>query len=222
MTSAWEVADLVVEALIAKDVAGGNCFGYRDWPTTEHELPIVLLEMPTEQKISEGRGSAQAFTSVVTIELGARVKAPAQAADGGAAAVEAALALMQRAIERAVINSPAITAVIQHIPFIRTKTSGGPGEASPHVGELRMAIGFEVYQPSEDFYEPEPEDLEEVHIVVDLVKPADLAGTYDAPAEPSYPVEAAPRASGPDGRKEGELLIQLPVLEAEPEPEPEP
>ena len=57
--------------------------------------------------------------------------------------------------------------------------------------------------------DPVPSAFQEAQIHLDTTTPFDASGTYPNPPFPDA-VQPAPRTSGPDGRAEGGLDIQLP------------
>lgn len=201
------LADLVVAALLGKTVAAAAVHPCRDWPTKLDDLPMIVLDMPSEAKTSLGNAGYPSFNSVATIPIHGRVTAKAGAGDAGANAVRAALAILKRQIEVAVINDPAIMKLIQQFPFVRSRM-GVSSEGAQHVGEVIVEVGMEYFQGDEDFAQPEVSDLEALQVYADLLNVFDPSKTYPDPPFPDA-VTPAPRTSGPDGRAEGFAFIDL-------------
>jgi hypothetical protein len=208
MTTSGQLQTLLVAALKGKTGAGDSVFSPRDWPTRLEDLPMILVQSPTERKESLGRVGAPQFTVTATLRVEARVTAPAATGDAGAAAVLAALGTLQRQIEVAVINDYELMLQIQQFSFVEIRNEV-TSDARQHIGELTMDFGLEFYQGPEDFAPTAANPLEEMAIYTDLVNVYDPSGTY---ANPPFPdaVAPAPRSAGPDGRTEGGLDITLP------------
>lgn len=215
MTTTAQIRELVVQALTTKNAQGmyptaanGNVFSPRNWATFKGQYPAIFIRTPNEDRESLGRHSAQQFTTTATIHVSARVTAAALPNDAGAAQAELALEALKTQIDQALINNPAIAIVLQQISFVRSEITVNSDGALP-LGELVMQFGMEFYEGPEDFYPVDGDPLEEITVDVDLTNRYDPSGTYANPPFPSE-VEPAPRTSGPDGRAEGGLDIQLP------------
>ena len=208
MTQTAELRDLAVAALKEASVAGGNVYAVRSWPTTAQSYPIVYVKTPTEERESLGPNGAPQYKVTSTIRFIARVRVPVQANDAGTAVAEAALEALKADIEVAIINNPSIMVLLQQYPFTRSEM-GINSDGDMPFGELALDIGMEFYQGPEDFYPIVGAPLEEITVDADLTNVADPNGTYPNPPFPAA-VTPAPRTSGPDGRAEGGLDIQLP------------
>lgn len=198
---------LVQTALVGATDAGSRVFVPDDWPTWSGEYPLLLVQCAHERKESIGRGSAPEFTTTGTLRITARASAPAQAGDAGAAVVEAAAWRLKRQIEIAVINATPVMSLIQQYPFVESQIKVS-AEGETHVGEMTMALGLEWYEGAEAFAQPVTTQFTGLNISVDLQNRFDPSGTY-VPDFP-YTVPPAPRTTGPDGRDEGRLVIDLP------------
>ncbi len=168
-TTADTLVDLVFAALRDAGVAGGNVWSYRDFPTTRLDLPdgsgLVVLDLPDEDKASLGRSGAQQFTVTATVPVIARLSRAGAPDQMGALALQKDLSILRRQIEVAVINSPALTARIQQIAFVRSTSRIETKER--HFGELAMSFGLEFYQGPEDFYISSLADLETLELAAD-------------------------------------------------------
>ncbi|MCO7569372.1 phage tail protein [Pseudomonas chlororaphis] len=225
MTTTSELRQITAEALKAGTAAGINVFAARTWPTWSGSYPIIWIHSPAEDKESLGRQGGPQFTVTATIRISARVQLKALPRNAAAGAMILALEGLQRQIERALINFPPLMSRLQQFPFIRSEmTESDDGDQS--LGELVMDVGMEFYQGPEDFYPLEDPAMEppfdpvaaaavnpvvplnEVLVVDDLTNVFDQDGTYPDPPFPDA-VHPAPRTSGPDGRSEGGLSLDL-------------
>lgn len=206
MTTTAELTDLAVQALAGKTEAGANVFAPRDWPTWSGEYPVLMLHAPSEEGASLGRNAPQ-FDVTATLQITGRMQVPAQDSDAAASALHINLEAMREQIKRALINSPQIMSRLQQFPFFRSKIVTDPS-GEEHLGELAMEIGMEFYQGPEDFYPVVGDEVKQVNLHLDATNVYDPSGTY---ADPPFPqaVIPAPRESGPDGRDEGTLQINL-------------
>lgn len=215
MTTTAQIRELVVQQLTLESApgiyptsAGISVFSPRNWTTFKGQYPAIFVTSPSEDRESLGRHSAQQFTTTSTIKISARVTVPALANDAGAAQAQVALEALKLQIDQALVNNPAITQLIQQIPFMRSEIDVNSDGDQP-LGELVMQIGYEFYEGPEDFYPIDGVPLEEITVDADLVNVFDPSGTYANPPFPSS-VTPAPRTVGPDGRAEGGLDITLP------------
>lgn len=200
---------LMVAALTGSTAAGTAVFAPRDWPTTPGEMPILLIQSPTEHKQSLGRSGAQQFTTTVTIRVVGRMTAKAQSGDAGAGALLTALGLLQGQIEVAVINSYDLTCEIQQIAAVDV-SNGVSSAAELHLGELVMDFHLETYEGPEQFAPVAASPIEQMALFADLVNVYSPTGTFDPALEPFNAATPSPRTSGPDGRPEGKALFDLP------------
>lgn len=158
---------LTADALLAAATDAGNrVFTPRDWPTRSADYPVLLVQTPFDQKHSLGRNAPQ-FTSVTTVRITGRVEAFDTETRGGAGLAEEALEALRLQVERAVINSYALTRQTQQFREIRSTIdidSGGEG----HTGQLIYEIDIEYYQGPEDFYPVESVVLEGVDLRIQM------------------------------------------------------
>lgn len=200
---------LMVTALLGATGAGARVYAPRDWPTTADEMPILLVQSPSEHKQSLGRSGAPQFTVTATIRVVGRLTAKASAGDAGAAAALSAVGVLQRQIEIAVINNYDLERQIQQISSVAV-TNSVTTDAELHIAELVMDFALEFYQGPEDFAPIAATPLEELAIYADLVNVFSPTGTFVG-AEPfAAGINPAPRTAGPDGRPEAKALIELP------------
>ena len=172
-----------------------------DWQTPSERLPMILLRMARERKESTSKGMPT-FTTTSVMELSARLEATSEIA-----AQDAIEALGAR-IEQALLTNYSLISLVQQVAFIE-RSIEVTATGRHHVGEFKMAVGFEVFEAFDVLDVSPPEALTEIGVHVDLAAPFDANGTY---ANPPFPdaVSPAPRTSGPDGRDEGYLDIQFP------------
>ena len=207
MTDSAELRDIMVAALKGATDAGDSVFPMLDWATWSGSYPVVYFEPFKDGKESLGRQSGQQFTVTGTFPLLVRIERPAKANNQGTIDTQRALEIIQRQIERTLVNYPPLQQLIQHMPLINTEIEVS-GEGAKNLGELRMDIGLEYYQGPEDFYPVPSEPLERMTVDVDTANVFDATGTYIDPPFPGA-VTPAPRTEGPDGRSEGGLDINL-------------
>lgn len=207
ITTTAGLQDLVQGILLAANTSAGNrVYVPGDWPTWDMQYPALLCRAMRDDKQANSR-SGVSFTVTSTIRVTGRVQAPADAGEDGALVAETAAWFLARQVEVAVINQYQLTLQLQQFPFVRTEIKVS-SEGREHYAEFVMDIGMEFYQGEEAFCQPAASALTEVNVTVDLVNVYDANGTYLGAVFPSA-VNPAPRTSGPDGRAEGVLDIQL-------------
>lgn len=208
MTQSADLRTTAQAQLIGRTDAGSNVYSPLDRPTWGGNYPVIFLTTPEENKESLGPNGAPQFTVTATLRATARVQENQQKDDAGAAAAMVQLERMQKQIEQALINNPALMSVIEQYAFVRCANIVS-GEGEVHLGELVMDIGLQFYQGPEDFFPIQTNPLTEVTVDADLVNVFDPNGTY---ADPPFPaaIAPAPRTQGPDGRSEGGADIILP------------
>ncbi len=200
----------VVTALTGATVAGANVISPRSWRTPAALMPLLMVQSPSEQKTSLGRSGAAQYNCRVSLRLVGRIYLKVQADDAAAAAALAAIGLLQRQIEVALINNTALRqAGVQQFSSVRiindVKTEG-----ELVFGELVMDLGLEFYQGPEDFYPIDGDAIDEFAVYADLINLFSATGDFtgDAHATPFVAAAAAPpRTAGPDGRAEGARIV---------------
>jgi hypothetical protein len=209
ITTTEDVQGLIVTALLNSTGAGDQVWAPREWPTDLSKIvqPAILVQAPRERKESLGP-NAPSYDVLATIRLVGRLTLKAQADDAHAPLVLAALALLQRQIEVAIINNGPLFLVISEIVSVDTVLEIKSDGAQP-IGELTMDFVCKFYQGPEAFAQPDVTAITEMALFGDLVNVFDPNGTYPAQPGFDYPVEAAPRESGPDGRVEIGAAIEV-------------
>jgi len=213
MTTSADIRALFVAALKGATDAGLAVYSPFDWPTSPSAYPLILVHTRKERKVSLGPNAPE-FDVYTTVEILARTKSAAQVGDAGSAVALAAAEALKLQIETALINNPAIWADPAGGQRIEQFTSvdseiNTHSEGDMPMAELAMSIEVKFYQGPEFFYPIPADPLQTVNINVDMAGPFDPNGTYSNPPFPSA-VTPAPRTSGPDGRNEGALTINLP------------
>lgn len=173
-----------------------------DWDTPPGKLPNIKLRCGTERKQSVTKSMPE-FTTTVTLEVLARVVASTDVD------AQDQIEALGQIIEQAILGAPAFIKILQQVSSITTVTEI-TSEGQRHLAGIQMLIDCEVFE-SFDPTEINPSAypaLQEMLIHVDTAKPFDATGTYAAPPFPDS-VTPAPRTSGPDGRDEGTLQIDL-------------
>jgi hypothetical protein len=149
--NAAELRDLVVAALQGKTTAGSRVYSPRDWPTSEDEYPIILVQTPFDEKMSLGRAVPE-FTTVTTVRITGRVQAlDSSSVLPGAAQAELAVELLREQVDKSVINSYELTKRIQQFKSVRS-TIDVNADGDAHLGQLVCEMDIEYYQGPEDFY----------------------------------------------------------------------
>ena len=213
MTTSADIRSLFVAALKGATDAGQSVFSPFDWPTSPSSYPLILVHARKERKVSLGPNTPQ-FDVYTTVEILARTKSGALVGDAGSAAALAAAERLKLQIEVTLINNPAIWADpaggqrIEQFTSVDSEINTN-SEGDMPMAELSMTIEVKFYQGPEFFYPIPADPLQTVDIYVDTAQPFDPNGTYPNPPFPSA-VTPAPRTSGPDGRNEGALTINLP------------
>lgn len=196
---------LAAAAAIAGAQLGAGLDSPGDLVSQPERMPIVLLRATRGNKEPLGAGAVE-FTSTVVLELESRAT--------GLTSVEAQDAIddLDFAIEQALLTNQDFVGLTQRI-YIDTETEI-TSEGRIHFGATKWAIRCElceVYDPifgAPAALMPVAVDLLGADVQVDLVSTFDPLGTYPAGTFAAE-VKPAPRQSGPDGRNEGALSINL-------------
>lgn len=198
----------IVAALTGATAAGANVYTPRTWPTKATAMPFLMVQSPTEEKVSLGRSGPAQFHVTATFRVVGRVYALETGVEQAAQAALAAVGALKRQVEIAVINDGLLHQMVQKFASVRSITDvKTEGEAT--FGELVMDFGIEFYQGPEDFAPVEADPIEELAIYADLLNVFSPTGVFaDTPFADD--ATAPPRTSGPDGRPEGAALIPLP------------
>ncbi len=170
-----------------------------DWNDPPEALPKIYVRAgpSPEQKTPWNRGQPNYTTTSPIVVMG-RVSA-IRASD-----CQDQLESLQDLIEQAVLTNYGLLAAMQQAPVSVEWDITAEGEY--HLGRVALTFAFEF----PEVFEPVVTDsLEGVDIHADMAAPFDPAGTYANPAFPDA-VQPAPRTTGPDGRDEGALEINLP------------
>jgi hypothetical protein len=152
------------QALLQGSTAAGNrVYVPGDWSTWDKSYPYIRIRPGAEDRTSQGNSGIN-FDVVSVIRFTARVSAPAQANDGGAAAAEAALWALKRQIEIAIINAPQLrTALISDYPYTHAEVEVS-SEGREHYAELVMDIAMAFYQGAEAFCQPPTVPLDGIDV----------------------------------------------------------
>ncbi|WP_431276274.1 hypothetical protein ACQ858_08475 [Variovorax ureilyticus] len=203
---------LAIVAALAARVQGTYQVTPGNWPTASEKLPALLVSVPTEQRTSINRGVPE-FTTMISVVVQGQVD--------GLTAEEAQDRIEDLAyrVEEAILKGYWVIRMIQQFSSIQTDVEC-TADGKRHFAGFRMTLVgevFESFDPTADIppgsvwppADPTLAPLESVGIHVDTTDPFDATGTYPSPPFPDA-VTPAPRTSGPDGRDEGALDIQLP------------
>lgn len=173
-----------------------------DWATPPSKLPSIKLRSPGDRKVSITRAMPE-FTTTVTLEIMATVSGNTQGE------AQDAIEDLGQQIEAAIFAGQPIVQLCQQFTSSNAEVDiSADGET--HIARMRMTIECETFES----FEPtqlNPADypaLKQLVVNVDTAGPFDALGTYPTPPFPDS-VATAPRTSGPDGRNEGTLQIDL-------------
>lgn len=190
--------ELTLRAILAANTLAQEHVFVRDWPTNAELNPIaVLINLEKDHKISNAK-TVPNFTSTPAIILDIRV----QEKSLQDAKIKMEQLLTQ--IEQAVFTNYALNEVIQQFAYVISESSYN-SDSEYHIGSSTMTIGMEIFE----LFQINPETLDnikQVNVNVDLINRFDSTGTY-INAEFPESVTPAPRTQGPDGRPEGQILI---------------
>ena len=201
MSMRAELIKLTSKALINANVAGGKVFTPETTPTQEEEMPIVIVRSPRSSSDSQGR-SAPEFLTVTTITVAAQVTA------GSEASCYSELLKLFAQIRQAIVNDYNITKNIQQFLHMQDKIEVSTEGEAP-IGMISIDFDMEYLEVESDFAPIVETPLEGMDITADMGGPYDPNGKYPNPQYPKS-VVPAPRTSGPDGRAEAGLIIDLP------------
>jgi hypothetical protein len=206
-TSRETLRQLVIAALLRQTDAGPHVYAPDDVPVQHEEMPSILVETPNETKSSRGRmGGIPQFLTIATVTATGYVEATS------AIRAKAQIDRLTKQMERCVLTSNDIIVSIQQFTEVRSSyTVTADGQMHNGIGIVQFDMEF----PQEFYPEPPTYPLESVVLDADLANRFDAAGTY-SPGDPGFNADfpnsavPAPRSSGPDGRLEGRIKIDLP------------
>lgn len=175
-----------------------------DWVTQPERVPAILVRVTKAIKEPVATGPAN-FTTVVIVELETRVSA------NSAATAQDELDELDAKVEQALFTNVELIHLVQRMGMEAESEINSEGRN--HVGGTRMQLrceAFEAFDPiydAPDGLQPVAPPLDGVTLHVDLAAPFDATGVYDSQFAGAVP--AAPRTTGPDGREEGRVEINL-------------
>lgn len=159
------IRSLVVAAIKAGDTdAGTRVYSPRDWPSFTEDYPLILVQTPFEEKVSEGRNAPQ-FTTTTTVRITGRLEAIDDNELTGATLAEAALEELKEQVERSVINSYELTKQIQQFKHVRSRIDVN-SDGDCHIGQLVIEMDLEFFQGPEDFYDIQTTALEQINVTL--------------------------------------------------------
>ena len=190
-------AKTAIEALTGVTVASPG-----DWETAPAKIPEIKLRCGGDQK-ARIASSAPNFTTTVTLEILATVEGAT------AEAAQDALEALGARLEDVVFGCLPLIRIVQQIAGVSTK-SEITSRGGPHIGRQQMWVQLETFESFNpiDIDPSLAAAINDMRVHVDTASPFDGAGTYTSLPFPDA-VAAAPRTTGPDGRDEGYLQINL-------------
>lgn len=171
-----------------------------DWNVPPESMPEISVRADggSEQKTPWNKGQPN-YTTTTPIIVTGRVSSV------GASACQDSLEALQYLIEEAVLTNFSLVERMQQAPVSVDKEITSEGEY--HLGRVSMTFTFEF----PEVFEPViGTSLEGLGIHADMAGTFDASSTYTGSLFPAS-VVPAPRTSGPDGRDEGRLEINLPT-----------
>ncbi|HLN23889.1 MAG TPA: hypothetical protein VK558_07895 [Patescibacteria group bacterium] len=196
---------MIIAAITAAGtLAETRVYSPEDWPLTGLKLPAIQVGVGSDQKTSRGRIQPPSFITTTNITVDFSVEGDTK---------EQALARIQTLrdqVQTAVLTDNALICAINQFSSVDTSKPSVTAEGKRHVGGASIDFAMEYpedFAPSMDCVAV---PLTSIGIHADLGNRFDATGTYPAPTAPPYTPAAAPRPSGPDGRDEAALDIQLP------------
>ena len=195
---------LVAVLLAAGTLAETRVYTARTWPVMGAQLPALRIDVGDDFKQSRGRVQPPSFITTTTLTVSLSVEAEDQET-----ALSVALELRGQ-IHTAVLTDNTLMSMIQQFSSVQAPAVAVSSDGEAFVGSGRVDFAMEY---PEDFDSADATDavpLTSVGIHLDLVDQFDATGTYATPTAPPYTPAPAPRASGPDGRDEAALDIDLP------------
>ena len=183
-----------------------------NWATPDDVLPVLRVTVPSESKVSLGRSTPE-FTTSASVVIQGKVSGstPEFAQD--------ALDLLAYQVENAVLKDYSVNLMAQQFSSVETATEIS-SEGRQHLGGFRMTIVVEMvesFDPTASIpiastwplTAPATVPLTGANVHLDSTNVFDATGAYSNPIFPDA-VIPAPRTSGPDGRDEGAIQIDLP------------
>lgn len=199
MTAGRQIRLAALAALYCDALAGVTIESPGDWSTPPEALPAILMRTASDRKESITRGAPE-FTTTSTIEIEARVGA------ASASTAQDAIEALCYAIEQSLLTNQALIRLCNQVVSYDTRIEIS-ADGQIHFGGAAIQVGFELPEMYDPFERRAPPALTRFGLHFDAASPFDATGNYPSPA---FPVAAAPRAAGPDGRDEGFFEIQLP------------
>jgi hypothetical protein len=203
---------LAVLGALRSSISGTTIVSPGDWPTPIEKLPALLVNAPNENKQSINKGMPE-FTTTVSVVIQGQVTA------ANADQAQDAIEDLAYRVENAVLMGYWTTRMVQQFSSIQTEVEC-TADGGRQLAGFRMTLAAEMFEAFDPTREISPETpwppadptiapFTEARIHLDTASPFDSTGTYPDPPFPAA-VQPAPRDSGPDGRDEGGLDIQLP------------
>lgn len=206
MMDQTQIRTLAVAALLAADTsAGSNVFPNFDLPTFPQPAAIYVY-IPGDRKESMGRTIPE-FTTVVTLAVVCKLAGT----DPGA--LTTAVDTLRQQVLAAILTNYDLVSGIQQFANVDTRVEYS-SDGRQHIAQIQIHFDiefpelFDPYTQAPAAAQSVAVDLNVIDVNVDLQNVFDPTGTY---ADPPFPaaVVSAPRTSGPDGRNEGTLSIDL-------------
>jgi len=196
-------------------ISGLNVQSPGDWATPPEKLPAALVRVTADRKENVTKHVPE-FTTTVTLEVQIRLQALTEAA------AQDALESLGYQAEQALFTNYALVAMCQQLGSTVDTDVEITAEGAQHIAAQTMRIECEVFEAFDATVTPPAAStwpvqavptvpLDSVGIHLDMAAPFDPNGTYTPSTDaPAYTPTTPPRTSGPDGRDEASLDINLP------------
>ncbi len=139
-----DIIDLMVAAIkAAETLAGDNIFSFRAIPTRADALPIVIIQLPEADLVSQGRGTPQ-YTATYTVPIVGRIAVDFTQDDPLGLGIQQAMSAFRLQIQMAILNNTQIMRGVQQIARVTSRAKFN-AENQQRLGELQMAVAVETY-----------------------------------------------------------------------------
>jgi hypothetical protein len=133
-----QVEDLAISTLVNQTIARQNVFSPRTWPTTPDKFPVLLVQIPQERKVSEGRALTKFITTMTLVVVG-RVRAFDQTT------AEDDMSALAGQVEDVLLSTTSFVQNFQGFPTVETQMVV-TSDSRYHVGEFGIKMDLELTQ----------------------------------------------------------------------------
>lgn len=164
MTTSLDIADAIFLAIRdAGTQLGERVFKPGDWPSQPDQWPLARVRLAREERQSAGRGGPDQFTTTAWVMVTIEASAYALEDNQGAAEAEAQLWTIKREIDAAILNNPAIGAIISQFVSIRSSLIYS-SESATHLAGLQIDLGAEFFEGGDGFGVPAADAIDTIEV----------------------------------------------------------